>query len=190
MKTIVGGGAVLGALTALGVTAFALLSRSLSPGVTETSVQLALVWLGCAVAAFMPAYRVQPREVDTIAWAALVGLLGALTFTVIDTVVLRPLNLYHWTWDEIGGGSGFWYVPVWWMLSATLAWLGSWVAAARQRAGAGVVADAVGTIGIAAAVLGVLTVAGVTPFGAASGALAFGIALVLHVPIALMRRGA
>jgi hypothetical protein len=125
--TIVGGGAILGVLTAVGVTAFALTSRAVA-GTTEVVVQSAFVLVGAAVFCYFPVRWVRPTSVDGIAWAALLGLMGALFFTAIDTILLRPLDIYHWTWDAIGGGSGFWYIPVWWMGSATLAWLGAWIA--------------------------------------------------------------
>jgi len=102
-------------------------------GTTEIIVQSVLVLVGGAVFAYVPSMLLRPRDTDGIAWAAMIGLLGALVFTVIDTVLLRPMNLYHWTWDAIGGGSGFWYIPVWWMGAVFLAWLGAWVVAASSR---------------------------------------------------------
>ena len=121
VRTIVGGGAILGALTAVGVAVFALSSRPLA-GTAEVAVQSALILVGAGVFCFLPAHWVRPTSVDGIAWAALLGLMGALFFTVADSVLLRPLGIYHWTWDAIGGGSGFWYIPVWWMGAAGLAW--------------------------------------------------------------------
>ncbi len=183
---MVGGGLKLGVLTTVGVTVFALLSRGMSPGTAETVVQSVLVLAGGAVFAYLPAYWVRPREVDTIAWAALLGLLGALTFTIVDTAVLRPLDLYHWTWDEIGGGSGFWYVPVWWMGSCVLAWLGGWISAIVGRAGvaAGPLTTAAQTAGLAVLLFVLLTAVGIAPLHTATMALAVALALVVHVPIA------
>src|SRR3990172_1794464 len=126
VRTIVGGGIKLGIATAIGVVAFASLSRTLA-GRAEVVVQSLLILAGGTVFSYAPSYWVRPRGVDAIAWAALMGLLGSVAFTIVDTVVLRPVDLYHWTWDAIGGGSGFWYVPVWWMGSCFLAWLGAWV---------------------------------------------------------------
>jgi hypothetical protein len=53
----------------------------------------------------------------------------------IDIVLLRPFKAYPWTWDAVGGGSTWWYLPVWWMLGTFLAWMGGIVTAAG---GAGV----------------------------------------------------
>lgn len=187
VRTIVGGGVVLGVLTALGVAVFSLASRALS-GTAEVVVGAAVVLVGGAIASYLPAHWVRPRHVDGIAWAALIGLLGSLAFTVLDTVLLRPVGLYHWTWDAIGGGSGFWYIPVWWMGSATLAWIGAWVLSVLARGGREprAVGAAVQFTLIALLVFAALVT--LTPLSAASAvmALAVAIALVLHLVVAAL----
>jgi hypothetical protein len=185
VRGILTGGLQLGALTTVGVVAFALLSRALT-GTVEVVVQSVLVVVGGVVFAYLPSRSVRPRTVDGIAWASLVGLLGALAFSVVDTAVLRPLHLYHWTWDRIGGGSGFWYLPVWWMGSAFLAWLGAWIVAMAAR---GDREPATLGLGLLSAVLGVVlfglsAAMGWLPFHAASLALTFSIGLVVHVALA------
>lgn len=181
VRTMVGGGAKLGAITAVGVVVFALLSRMLS-GPVETIVQSVLVVVGVVVFAYLPAVWVRPRGVDGIGWAALLGLLGALAFTVVDTAVLRPIKLYHWTWDQIGGGSGFWYVSVWWMGSAFLAWLGAWV---WSRAGGEDVGPRMGqTAGFGIVLFGIIVLTGILPFHAGTAALAVTLGLVATVPLA------
>lgn len=178
-RTIVFGGARLGLLTAAGVTAFVLATRATS-GTVETIVQAVLILAGGAAVAFLPALWTRPRSVDGIAWAALLGLLGALWFSVLDMAVLRPLGMYAWRWDLIGGGSRFWYLPVWWMGAAVLAWLGGWVAA-NQPEGSLLVAGAQAAgLGI---VLFAILAATVGPFSAGLVALAFALALVLLVPL-------
>ena len=47
--------------------------------------------------------------------------------------MLRPFKAYPWTWDAIGGGSTWWYLPIWWMLGTFLAWMGAIVTAERAR---------------------------------------------------------
>jgi hypothetical protein len=190
LRTILGGGVLLGLLTAVGVVLFALLSRALS-GTAQTVVQALLILAGGAVFSYLPAFRVRPREVDSIAWAALIGLLGALTFTVLDIVLLRPLGVYHWTWDQIGGGSGFWYIPVWWMGSANLAWLGAWIyAIANTRRPASAHSLAVHTLLIAVGVFVILTVVRLAPFTSAIMALSFCLALLAQLSLtAALRRG-
>lgn len=132
VRTIVGGGIQLGAATAAGVVVFALLSRAMT-GTAEAIVQSLIVLVGGAVATWWPAASVRPRDVDTIGWTALLAFVGAVAFTILDIVVLRPLQIYHWTWDAIGGGSGFWYISIWWMGGTFLAWMGAWVYAIETR---------------------------------------------------------
>jgi hypothetical protein len=175
----------LGILTTLGVVAFALLSRALA-GSTEVVVQSLVLVLGGVAFGYVPSVAVRPRTVDGIAWAAMVGLLGALVFTVLDTAILRPVHLYHWTWDEIGGGSGFWYIPVWWMGSAVLAWLGAWTVAIVARGGREPRPLVVGllTACLAVVLFGFGVAIRLLPFHAASMALAFAVGLAVHVALA------
>jgi len=187
VRTIVGGGIKLGIATAIGVVAFALLSRTLA-GRAEVVVQSLLILAGGTVFSYAPSYWVRPRGVDAIAWAALMGLLGSVAFTIVDTVVLRPVDLYHWTWDAIGGGSGFWYVPVWWMGSCFLAWLGAWVHSLAAARGRNVASAAMQTAGLAVLLFVALTVSGLAPFHGAVAALAYALALVVHVPVAAVLR--
>ena len=187
VRTIVGGGVKLGLVTVVAVVVFALMSRALD-GAAETIVQSLIVLTGGVLASYLPALWVQPRGADTVAWAALVGLLGALVFTLLDTVLLRPFGVYHWTWDAIGGGSGFWYIPVWWMGSALLAWLGAWVAAivGSARGTVSVMAAAGRTLAVALLVFLVLVLVRLAPPTPAVVALAFAIALVFSVPLAVV----
>ncbi len=189
-RVVVRAGAQVGVVTAVGIAIFALMSRGME-GTSETLVQSVLVLVGAAVFAYLPSMLLRPRDVEIIAWASLIGLLGALVFTVIDTAIFRPMNLYHWTWDAIGGGSGFWYIPVWWMGSAFLAWLGAWVVATSSRqTEAPVPAIAGQTVGIGVVLGAILMATGLVPFHSAGFALAFTIALVLHVPLAgVMHKG-
>jgi len=182
VRAILMGGLQVGVLTIVGVVAFALLSRGMT-GTAKTVVQAALIVVGGAVFSYVPSLPIRPRTVDGIAWAALVGLLGALVFTVVDTAVLRPLHLYHWTWDAIGGGSGFWYIPVWWMGSAVLAWLGALTLATLARGGREPAPLLTGllTAGLAVVLFGLVTALRILPFHAAVMALAYAAALVLHV---------
>jgi hypothetical protein len=124
-RTIVVGGIQLGAATAAGVVVFALLSRAMS-GTAEAIIQSLIVIVGGAVATYWPAAMVRPRDVDTIGWTTLLAYVGTVVFTILDIALLRPLGMYHWTWDAIGGGSGFWYISIWWMGGTFLAWMGAW----------------------------------------------------------------
>jgi hypothetical protein len=179
---ILRGGVLMGVVTIAGVVAFALASRALQ-GTAEKVVQSALVLVGGVVFSYVPSIGTRPRTVDGIAWAALVGLLGALVFTVVDTAALRPAHLYSWRWDAIGGGTGYWYVPVWWMGSAFLAWLGALVVATGARGGHAAHPLFTGTLtaGLGILLFGLATTTGWLPFHAATMALAYTVGLVLHV---------
>lgn len=185
VRTMLLGALQLGLVTTAGVAVFALLSRALA-GTTEVIVQAALIGIGGIAFGYLPSVYVRPRTVDGIAWASLVGLLAALVFTVLDTAILRPLNLYHWSWDAIGGGSGYWYIPVWWMGSAVLAWLGALIVATQARGGRGGAPLVAGllTLGLGIVLFGLGAAVRVLPFHAAGMALAFAVALVLHVALA------
>ncbi|MEJ2237930.1 MAG: hypothetical protein P8X82_06500 [Gemmatimonadales bacterium] len=180
VRTIIIAGVKLGVMTALGVVVFSILSRLLE-GTLEMVVQSILIVVGGIVFSYFGAVTIRPRDVDSIAWASLIGLLGALVFTVIDTAALRPLGVYHWTWDQIGGGSGFWYIPVWWMGAAVLAWLGAWGfsrAEVAGRASAVVLSGQTVVISIVLfAVLGFI----LGPATAAMMALCFALALIVQL---------
>jgi hypothetical protein len=186
VQTIVGGGIKLGVGTAVGVVVFALLTRSLA-GNAEIVVQSILIILGGLAFSYVPAILLPPKDADTVAWASMIGLLGSLAFTVIDTILLRPIDLYHWKWDALGGGSGFWYIPVWWMGAAFLAWLGEWIVANGSKNSDASIAPTAGiTAGMAVAVAVALMLTGIVPFHSASVALAFTIGLILHVPLSVV----
>ena len=126
-RTVTTGGAAVGVLTAVAVVAFLAASRLL-PDVRGGVESLIVLAAGITVA-FLPAQRTGARGVDGIAGAAAVGLVGTVVFSAIDIVLLRPFKAYPWTWDAIGGGSTWWYLPVWWMLGTFAAWMGAIVTA-------------------------------------------------------------
>lgn len=150
VRTVTLGGAQLGGLTALAVVAFLAASRLLADragfaGGVETLIVLAA---GVAVS-FLPAQWAGARDVEGIAGAAALGFVGTLVFTLVDIVVLRPLKAYPWTWDAIGGGSTWWYLPVWWMLGTFLAWMGGIVTARQAARGAATLARVAGPVVVA-----------------------------------------
>src|SRR5438093_12739041 len=127
-RTVTSGGAAVGVVTAVAVVACLAASRRL-PDVRGGVESLIVLAAGITVA-FLPAQRTGARGVDGIAGAAAVGLVGTVVFSAIDIVLLRPFKAYPWTWDAIGGGSTWWYLPVWWMLGTFVAWMGGIVTAA------------------------------------------------------------
>jgi hypothetical protein len=135
-RTVTTGGALIGVATAVAVVAYLAVSRLVPIGGGLRGGLEALIVLATGVTvAFVPAQWTGARGPEGIAGTAALGLVGTVVFSAIDIVVLRPFKAYPWTWDAIGGGSTWWYLPVWWMLGTFLAWMGGIVTAAG---GAGV----------------------------------------------------
>src|SRR5213082_1761654 len=133
-RTVTTGGALVGLVTGVAVVLFVAASRTLAGGAAREGVEALLVIAAAVVVAFFPARWTAARTTDGIAGAAAVGLVGTVVFSAIDIVLLRPFRAYPWTWDAIGGGSTWWYLPVWWMLGTFLAWMGGIVTAAGSEA--------------------------------------------------------
>jgi len=141
-RTVTTSGAKLGALTAAVVVVFALGSRLLGPGLVEDLFQSVVVLVGATLIAFLPGIWVGARQTEGVAGGAAVGLVGTVVFTLVDVIALRTVRLYPWTRDAIGGGSGWWYLPVWWMCGTFLSWLGAIVVARSATLGKGTIAGA------------------------------------------------
>jgi len=174
------------------VVAYLAASRSVPETAGARGVVEALIVLGTGVlAAFLPARWTAPRGADGIAGAAAIGLVGTIVFSAIDIIVLRPLKAYPWTWDAIGGGSSWWYLPVWWMLGTFLAWMGGIVtASAGARGGETTLARRALPV-VIATVIGAV-VARLLAFGialpVATGG-AFTVAIAAFAIVALARKG-
>jgi hypothetical protein len=189
-RTVTTGGAKLGVATAIAVVLFLAAARHLPPGAGRAAVEALIVLAAAVAAAFLPAWWTAARGIEGIAGAAATGLVGAVVFSVIDVAVLRPLHAYPWTWDAIGGGSSWWYLPVWWMLGTFLAWMGGIVTARRAATGAASLASvAAPTVIAALALVAVARVAvpGVALPVATGGG--FSVALTALALLALARRG-
>jgi hypothetical protein len=128
-------GARVGAAIGAAVIAYLLVSRLVPAGIAQALLQTAIVLAAAVSATFLPAHWTTARSAQGIAGAAAVGLWGTIVFMAIDIILLRPLKAYPWTWDAVGGGSTWWYLPIWWMLGTFVAWLGGLVTAARARRG-------------------------------------------------------
>ena len=128
-------GTIVGATTAVAVVLFLAVSRNLSPGMVTSIVLMVIVLAGGVAAAFLPGFFAASRTVQGVASAAGIGLWGTITFMAIDIILLRPFRAFPWTWDAIGGGSTWWYLPIWWMLGTFVAWMGGIVTAGRAARG-------------------------------------------------------
>lgn len=161
-------GTKVGAVTAAAVILYLVISRLLPAGFIEALLQAIVVLAAAVVATFLPGFFATSRTVQGIASAAAIGLWGTIVFMAIDIILLRPFKAYPWTWDAVGGGSTWWYLPIWWMLGTLVAWLGALVTAGRAARGGN---TAIGSLAIAP--LG----------GGVGGALGLGLGGVTAVPV-------
>lgn len=186
-RTVVTGGAKIGVATAVAVVGFVAASRLLrDAGSLRDGVEALIVLAAGVIAGFLPARWTAARSTEGIAGAAAVGLVGTVVFSAIDIVLLRPFQAYPWTWDAIGGGSTWWYLPVWWMLGTFLAWMGAIVTAAGGDAPLGRQATpaAVATLVVAAIARFAVPVALPVAVGGA-----FTLVLAALAVVALARKG-
>lgn len=134
-RTVTVSGTKLGIATGVAVVLVVAASRRVPVGVPREAVEALLVLAAAVAAAFLPGQWTAARSAEGIAGAAAVGLVGTIVFSAIDIVLLRPFKAYPWTWDAIGGGSTWWYLPVWWMLGTFVAWMGAIVTAGAAARG-------------------------------------------------------
>lgn len=161
VASIVRGSVILGVIQSVLVFATSLSNRGLE-GAPDTVLTGLFVAIGLAATIFLPAIWIKPRTIEGIAGAAGIGLGAALAFLVIDVMILQPIGTYTNRWWHVGGGSNWWYHPVWWMISSTLSWLGAFAVSnhARKRPDTSVMTSAVVVaaltvaIGALAAILG------------------------------------
>src|SRR5258705_4197219 len=183
-------GTIVGAVTAVAVILFLAVSRFLSPGSVTSVLLMVIVLAGGVAAAFLPGFFAASRTVQGVASAAAIGPWGTIAFMAIDIILLRPFRAYPWTWDDIGGGSTWWYLPIWWMLGTFLAWMGAIVTAGRAARGGDTairslaIAPVVGGLGLG---LG-LGLGGIMLMPVAAGA-GFALTLVVFALAVLARKG-
>jgi hypothetical protein len=187
-RSVLIAGTKLGIVISVAVVAYLAVARYLPEG-TAAVVEALLVLVGGTLAAFLPGQLAVARTIEGIAGAAGVGLWGALVFSIIDIALLRPFGAYPWTWDDVGGGSTWWYMPIWWMLATFLAWMGGVLVAsgaARGRSSIMSVATPVLVGGVVLAAL--LRVAGFQAVLPVQAGLGFTVTLVALAALALTRK--
>jgi hypothetical protein len=182
-------GTIVGAVTGAAVLVFLLVSR-LPPGIFASLVLMIIVLAGGVAAAFLPGFFAASRTVQGVASAAAIGLWGTIVFMAIDIILLRPFKAFPWTWDAIGGGSTWWYLPIWWMLGTFVAWMGAIVTAGRAARGGDTAIPSLATPAVVGGlVVGLgLGLAGVLFMPIAAGA-GFVLSLVVFALVALARKG-
>jgi hypothetical protein len=128
VPAIVLGSVKLGLLETVLVLLFSLASRFLD-GVAETVVCGIIVLAGLAAVTMLPGLWTRARTIEGIAGAAGIGLGAAAVFLLLDVTLLQNIGTYSHRWYDIGGGSNWWYHPVWWMVGSFLPWMGAWILA-------------------------------------------------------------
>ena len=142
---IIRGAIHLGLIQAVCVFLVSLINRTLE-GTADPALTGVVVALGATATILLPGLRTRPRSIEGIAGAAGIGLGATITFLVLDVTLLQPLHTYTNRWHEIGGGSNWWYHPVWWMVGTYLAWMGAWILANQtNKHGA---PSAIGVVGL------------------------------------------
>ncbi len=124
----------LGLLECAIVFLMSLASRFLS-GPVETIVLALLLLLGLALVSGLPGLWTRARTIEGIAGAAGIGLAAAVVYLLVDVALLQPTGTYTNRWRELGGGSNWWYHPVWWMVGTYLPWMGAWFLANQAAKG-------------------------------------------------------
>jgi hypothetical protein len=128
VRSIVQGSIQLGLLETVLVLLFSLASRFLG-GAIETIVGGFVVLAGLALVTMLPGLWTRARTIEGIAGAAGIGLGATGVFLLLDVMLLQNIGTYSNRWHEIGGGSNWWYHPVWWMVGTFLPWMGAWILA-------------------------------------------------------------
>ena len=174
---IVQGAVKLGLLESIVVLLFSLASRFLD-GIVEVIICGIILIAGIAAVTLLPGLWTRARTIEGIAGAAGIGLAAAGVFLLIDVTLLQNIGTYTNRWYQIGGGSNWWYHPVWWMVGTFLPWLGAWILANQvSRRGEPLPQLAFGMAAAAAIVLAVLAVLAGFP-GAHWSLATFGLAFL------------
>jgi hypothetical protein len=183
---IVRGALKLGLAETLSVVAIGLVSRYLD-GPVEIALEAVLLAFGIMLVVGLPGIWTRARTIEGIAGAAGIGLGATGVFLVLDLLFLQGNlfpALYTNRWKEVGGGSNWWYHPVWWMVGTYLSWLGGWILANQTRkSGAPSLTGLAILLGICTLVFGVIAVLVGFP-GAGWNVPTFGVAVLPGLALA------
>jgi hypothetical protein len=120
----------LGVIESIAVLLIGVASRMFD-GPAETAILGVLLTISLLAVSFLPGLWMDSRDFEGIARAAAIGLGAAGVFLVVDVIFFQPFGLYTHRWLDVGGGSNWWYHPIWWMAGTYLTWIGGWLLAAR-----------------------------------------------------------
>jgi hypothetical protein len=188
VPAIVQGSVKLGLLESILVLLFALASRFLD-GPLEVIIEAVILLLGLSAVTMLPGLWTRARTIEGIAGAAGIGLGATVVYLLIDVMLLQNIGTYSHRWYAIGGGSNWWYHPIWWMAGTFLPWLGAWILANQaERNGRVSVPAAFGTAVGFAVVVAVIAVLVGFP-GAHWNVTTFGVAFLPGLALATVLSG-
>lgn len=128
VPAIVQGSVKLGLLESILVLLFSLVSRFLG-GPLEILLGAVILVVGLALVTMLPGLWTRPLTIEGIAGAAGIGLGATVVYLLVDVILLQNIGTYSHRWLAVGGGSNWWYHPVWWMVGTFLPWMGAWILA-------------------------------------------------------------
>ncbi len=179
---IVRGAVKIGLVTAIAVLLYSLVSR-FTAGVIESVLKAAIIAVGTYLVAFLPGQWTRARTIEGIAGAAGIGLAGTVVFLLVDVTLLQTIGTYTDRWRAIGGGSNWWYHPVWWMVGTFLPWMGAFMIANQASRGGVSVPKLVVLVTVLALALGSLAVVLKVPYAEWS-VPTFGVAIIPALAVA------
>jgi hypothetical protein len=179
---IVRGAVKIGLITAIAVLLYSLVSRYTS-GMVESALKVVIIAAGTWLVTFLPGLWTRARTIEGIAGAAGIGLAGAVVYLLIDVTLLQNIGTYTNRWRAIGGGSNWWYHPVWWMVGTFLPWMGAFMIANQAARGGVSVARSAAIVTVATLVLGALAVVLHVPYAEWS-VPTFGVAIIPALAVA------
>jgi hypothetical protein len=138
VPAVVRGSVLLGLLESVLVLLISLVSRLLPNGPLQTGLLALALVVGLAAVSLLPGLWTRPRTIEGIAGAAGIGLGAALVYLLIDVTLLQNIGTYGHRWYDVGGGSNWWYHPVWWMVGTFMPWMGAWILANQLARSGGV----------------------------------------------------
>jgi hypothetical protein len=179
VPSIVRGAVKIGLITAIGVLLFSLVSR-LTSGIIEAVLQVVIIAIGTYAVTFLPGQWTRARTIEGIAGAAGIGLAASVVYLIIDVlpvIGLQSIGTYTNRWREIGGGSNWWYHPIWWMVGTFLPWMGAFMIANQAARGGVNVPRAAGLVAVLTLVIGAAAAVFHFP-GAGWNVATFGVAIL------------
>lgn len=121
----------LGILESVLILVIGLISKYLDGPVVLILLSI-LVTVAILLVTILPGLWTRATTIEGIAGAAGIGLAATWVFLIFDVVIFQNISLWSNRWLEIGGGSNWWYHPVFWMVGCYIPWLGAWQLAAHK----------------------------------------------------------